>query len=81
MIAARDGQAGTWITDEMQRAYVTLHELGFAHSVETWVDGRLVGGNLSGASLGDLLRDSGTPSDQFCASNQRPLPAAPLPRR
>ena len=35
---------GTWITDEMRAAYVELHRLGYAHSVETWHSGRLVGG-------------------------------------
>lgn len=40
----RPGQDGTWITGEMIAAYVRLHELGFAHSVEAWLDGRLVGG-------------------------------------
>lgn len=41
---ARNGQGGTWIMDEMQAAYRALHQAGFAHSVETWVDGELVGG-------------------------------------
>jgi leucyl/phenylalanyl-tRNA--protein transferase len=41
---ARMGQGGTWIVDEMQAAYRALHRAGFAHSVETWVDGELVGG-------------------------------------
>ena len=40
----RPGQDGTWITDEMIGAYVRLHRLGIAHSVEAWLDGRLVGG-------------------------------------
>jgi leucyl/phenylalanyl-tRNA---protein transferase len=47
----RDGQAGTWITAEMQAAYCRLHELGYAHSVETWMAGKLVGG-LYGVALG-----------------------------
>lgn len=47
----RPGQSGTWITDAMREAYVTLHELGFAHSVEAWADGELKGG-LYGVSLG-----------------------------
>jgi leucyl/phenylalanyl-tRNA--protein transferase len=47
----RDGQHGTWITTEMQEAYIHLHGLGFAHSVETWFEGELVGG-LYGVSLG-----------------------------
>jgi leucyl/phenylalanyl-tRNA--protein transferase len=47
----RPGQRGTWITRAMRSAYVRLHELGFAHSVEAWTDDRLVGG-LYGVSLG-----------------------------
>jgi len=42
--APRAGQAGTWIVPEMVQAYVALHAAGHAHSVETWVDGRLAGG-------------------------------------
>ena len=42
---------GTWITNDMLEAYCTLHELGFAHSVEVWQDKELVGG-LYGISLG-----------------------------
>lgn len=41
----------TWINDEIVRLFVELHRLGMAHSVETWRDGRLVGG-LYGLSLG-----------------------------
>ncbi|MBM4260131.1 MAG: leucyl/phenylalanyl-tRNA--protein transferase [Deltaproteobacteria bacterium] len=48
---ARTTQSGTWITDEMQEAYVHLHGLGYAHSVETWVGDELAGG-LYGVSLG-----------------------------
>ncbi len=40
----RDGQAGTWIVPDMVNAYTRLHEAGHAHSVETWIDGELVGG-------------------------------------
>ena len=40
---ARAGQAGTWISPDMVAAYCAMHRAGFAHSVETWVDGRLVG--------------------------------------
>jgi leucyl/phenylalanyl-tRNA--protein transferase len=47
----RDGQAGTWIVPEMVDAYTRLHEMGFAHSVESWRDGELVGG-LYGMALG-----------------------------
>ncbi|RYF01254.1 MAG: leucyl/phenylalanyl-tRNA--protein transferase [Comamonadaceae bacterium] len=41
---ARDGQSGTWIVPAMIKAYEELHAQGYAHSVETWVEGRLVGG-------------------------------------
>jgi leucyl/phenylalanyl-tRNA--protein transferase len=41
----------TWILDEMQSAYIELHKKGFAHSVEAWMDGKLVGG-LYGVSIG-----------------------------
>ena len=47
----RRDQDGTWITPEMQRAYIRLHELGYAHSAESWLDGNLVGG-IYGVSLG-----------------------------
>ena len=49
--APRQGQRGTWITKEMQEAYIELHGLGFAHSVETWWGEELAGG-LYGVSLG-----------------------------
>jgi len=50
----RQGQGGTWITPEMQEAYVELHRQGLAHSAEAWSEGRLVGG-LYGVSLGDVF--------------------------
>lgn len=50
----RKGASGTWITPEMQRAYVRMHELGYAHSVEAWDDGQLVGG-LYGMALGRVF--------------------------
>lgn len=40
----REGQKGTWITNEMQQAYNKLHELGYAKSVEVWQENKLVGG-------------------------------------
>jgi leucyl/phenylalanyl-tRNA--protein transferase len=49
--APRPGAEGTWITADMIQAYVRLHDLGFAHSVEAWDSGELVGG-LYGVSLG-----------------------------
>lgn len=42
---------GSWINPELIRAYTRLHDLGYAHSVETWRDGKLAGG-LYGVSLG-----------------------------
>lgn len=42
--APRAGQGGTWIVPEMALAYADLHRAGLAHSVETWIDGRLAGG-------------------------------------
>lgn len=42
--APRAGQSGTWITEEMIQAYLRLHQLGLAHSVETWIDGELQAG-------------------------------------
>ena len=45
---------GTWITGAMRSAYLRLHELGWAHSVETWLDGRLVGG-LYGIAIGGMF--------------------------
>jgi leucyl/phenylalanyl-tRNA--protein transferase len=47
----RSGQGGTWITPEMAQAYTELHRQGYAHSFETFLGGRLVGG-LYGISLG-----------------------------
>jgi len=40
----REGQNGTWITNEMQEAYLNLHRQGFAHSIEVWLNEKLVGG-------------------------------------
>jgi len=52
--ASRPGQDGTWITLGMQRAYLNLHHLGYAHSVECWLEGALVGG-LYGISIGKVF--------------------------
>lgn len=51
---ARPGQDGTWIVDDMIQAYLKLHELGYAHSVECWREEKLVGG-LYGISLGSVF--------------------------
>lgn len=50
----RDGQNGTWITNEMTEAYCKLHDLGIAKSVEVWQDNELVGG-LYGIDLGHVF--------------------------
>lgn len=50
----RRTESGTWINHEIQRLFITLHELGFAHSVESWQAGRLVGG-LYGLALGGVF--------------------------
>lgn len=49
----RKGEKGTWITREMKNAYIDLHEAGYAHSAEAWLDGELVGG-LYGVALGKV---------------------------
>jgi leucyl/phenylalanyl-tRNA--protein transferase len=52
--APRDGHSGTWITPAMISAYTELHRQGLAHSVETWMEDKLVGG-LYGISLGRMF--------------------------
>lgn len=55
---------GTWIIPEMQQAYTELHQEGFAHSVESWLDGKLVGG-LYGISMGQCFFGE----SMFCTMN------------
>ena len=50
----RPNQVGTWITEGMCAAYVRLHQLGHAHSVEVWQESQLVGG-VYGIALGSLF--------------------------
>ncbi len=50
----REGQSGTWITDDMLKAYVKLHKIGVAKSVEVWKDQELVGG-IYGIDLGTVF--------------------------
>lgn len=50
----RAGQRGTWIVPALRRAYTEWHHAGGAHSVETWVDGKLVGG-LYGVGIGRMF--------------------------
>ena len=52
--APRSEQQGTWIDEQMITAYCALHRTGFAHSVETWLDGKLVGG-LYGVAIGQMF--------------------------
>lgn len=55
----RAGQAGTWIVPDMVQAYIALHRAGHAHSVETWINGELVGGlycvNIGGMVFGESM--------------------------
>jgi leucyl/phenylalanyl-tRNA--protein transferase len=50
----RPGQCGSWIVEDMVQAYLRLHALGYAHSVETWRDGELIGG-LYGVAIGRIF--------------------------
>jgi leucyl/phenylalanyl-tRNA--protein transferase len=50
----RPGQEGTWITDEVEKAYCKMYELGYAHSAEVWKEGELAGG-LYGIKLGKVF--------------------------
>jgi leucyl/phenylalanyl-tRNA--protein transferase len=52
--APREDGGGTWITSDMRRAYVELHQLGHAHSIEVWRHGQLAGG-LYGVRLGSVF--------------------------
>ncbi|HHB95339.1 MAG TPA: leucyl/phenylalanyl-tRNA--protein transferase [Campylobacterales bacterium] len=47
----REGQVGTWLTEEMKESYIELHKMGFAHSIETYLEDKLVGG-FYGVSMG-----------------------------
>ena len=51
---SRKEQGGTWISPPIQKAYTLLHELGHAHSAETWMNGELVGG-LYGIRIGKIF--------------------------
>ncbi len=62
--ARAGGRRETWINDEIIEAYTRLHSMGFVHSVETWQDGRLVGGlygvTLGGAFFGESMFSAAT---------------------
>lgn len=51
---SRPGQFGTWITDEVEKAFVKMHKLGYAHSIEAWKNKELVGG-FYGIKLGKIF--------------------------
>ena len=51
---ARKGQEGTWITDEVKKAYTLMYKKGYAHSAEVWKEDKLVGG-LYGIKLGKVF--------------------------
>ena len=53
-VVPREDQDGTWITDDMQAAYIKLHQDGYAHSVEVWEQNELVGG-LYGIWVGEVF--------------------------
>ncbi len=65
----RPGQSGTWIVPQMVDAYIALHQAGFAHSVETWVNGKLVGGlycvNIGGSVFGESMFSSATDASKI----------------
>jgi len=58
MSACGDREEGTWVTEDMLDAYTKLHEEGFAHCVETWRDGQLVGGVYGVALYGLFAAES-----------------------
>jgi leucyl/phenylalanyl-tRNA--protein transferase len=61
------GHPGTWIGEDMIKAYCMLHQQGHAHSIETWLDGKLVGG-LYGISIGRMFYGESMFSDVSNAS-------------
>ena len=63
----RPGQQGTWITDEVEKAFIRMHELGHAHSAEVWKDGILAGG-LYGMRIGNVFFGESMFSKQSNAS-------------
>lgn len=52
--APRNGEAGTWISEDIIAGYASLHKQGYAHSAEVWLDGELVGGAY-GVSIGTMF--------------------------
>lgn len=54
MFMKRTDQDGSWINEDIVNAYLKLHQMGYAHSAEAWLDGRLVGG-LYGIKMGNIF--------------------------
>ncbi len=52
--SSRKDQDGTWITSEMEKAYNNLNQMGYAHSIEVWYEGKLAGG-LYGIGMGTIF--------------------------
>ena len=63
----RPGQEGTWITDEVEEAFVRMHQLGYAHSAEVWKHDELVGG-VYGLKMGKVFFGESMFSDVSNAS-------------
>jgi leucyl/phenylalanyl-tRNA--protein transferase len=66
-IIRRPGQEGTWITNEVEKAFIKMYELGYAHSAEVWKDGELAGG-LYGIKMGRVFFGESMFSKQSNAS-------------
>lgn len=64
---ARKNQDGTWITNDVQDAYIQLHKMGYAHSAEVWLNNALVGG-LYGVKMGKVFFGESMFSKQSNAS-------------
>ncbi len=64
---SRKDQDGTWINEDVKKAYCALHKMGVAHSAEVWINGKLVGG-LYGIRLGKIFFGESMFSNQSNAS-------------
>ncbi|MGH2345485.1 MAG: leucyl/phenylalanyl-tRNA--protein transferase [Chloroflexota bacterium] len=68
--APRHDDPGTWISEEFIEVYTLLHRHGFAHSVEAWRDGKLVGGlygvSIGGAFMGESMFSRATDASKIC---------------
>ena len=68
MTSSLSPESATWISEEIMEAYIKLHRLGFAHSIESWYQGELVGG-LYGIAMGAAFLEN------RCFPAEPPLPA------